>query len=57
MDKNTLNKAVESFQEKTRIALQTFYDELNPGQRKKVLKNEEIKELCDQYGVITSEVT
>ena len=34
-----------------RTALQTMYDALNPGQRKKIVKNEAVKALFDRYGV------
>ena len=36
---------------KIKIALQTMYDALNQGQRKKILKNEKVKALFDRYGV------
>ena len=36
---------------KTHEALQMVYDELNQGQRKKLLKNEKIKEIFDRYEV------
>ena len=51
MDKNTLNEAVEACKNETKAALQTVYDELNNGQQKKLLKNEEIKALFERYGV------
>lgn len=51
MDKNTLNEAVRACKEKTREALQTVYDELNNGQQKKLLKNDDIKALFEKYGV------
>ena len=35
----------------TRTALQTMYDALNPGRRKKIVKNEAVKALFDRYGV------
>ena len=53
MDKNTLNKAVETCKEETRNALQTVYDELNQGQQKKILKSDAVKTLFDRYGVVT----
>ena len=31
--------------------LQTMYDALNQGQRKKIIKNAEVKALFDRYGV------
>ena len=42
----------KSVADETRIALQTVYDNLNNGQRSKLLKNESIKELFDRYNVI-----
>lgn len=35
----------------TRDALQTVYDALNHGQQQKLLKDEDVKELFDRYGV------
>lgn len=35
----------------TKTALQTMYDSLNQGQRKKILKVEAVKTLFDRYGV------
>ena len=34
-----------------KTALQTMYDALNQGQRKKILKNEKVKALFDRYSV------
>lgn len=42
---------VKAVKEETKTALQTVYDELNNGQRKKLLKNENIKALFERYGV------
>lgn len=39
----------------TAAALQTMYDALNQGQRKQVVKNQEVKALFDRYGVTYSE--
>ena len=33
-------------------ALQLVYDSLNQGQQKKILKDEQVKELFDRYGVV-----
>ena len=33
------------------MALQTMYNALNQGQRKKILKNEKVKTLFERYGV------
>lgn len=49
-----INK-VAAVKEETKNALQTVYDELNQGQRKKIIKNEEVKALFDRYGVTYSE--
>lgn len=35
----------------TQVALQKFYDALNQGQKKKVVKEPEIKKMLDDYGV------
>ena len=51
MNKDTLNEAVNACKEETKEALQTVYDELNNGQQKKLLKNENIKALFERYGV------
>ena len=34
-----------------KTALQTMYNALNPGQQKKILKNEKVKTLFERYGV------
>ena len=52
MNKTTLNEAVAKRKDETRVALQTVYDALNQGQRKKIVKDESVKELFDRYGVI-----
>ena len=51
MNKNALNEAVKACKAETREALQTVYDELNNGQQKKLLKNENIKALFERYEV------
>ena len=51
MNKDTLNEAVKACKEEIREALQTVYNELNNGQQKKLLKNENIKALFERYGV------
>ena len=51
MNKDTLNEAVKACKKETREALQTVYDELNNGQQKKILKNENIKALFERYEV------
>lgn len=52
MKKATLDNNVAEFKEGTRVALQTVYDTLNQGQRKKIVKDENIKVLFDRYGVV-----
>ena len=52
MNKTALNEAVAKCKDETRIALQTVYDSLNQGQRKKIVKDEAVKQLFDLYGVI-----
>lgn len=54
MKKITLNDAVAKCKEETRVALQTVYDSLNPGQQIQIVKDEKVKELFDRYGVTTN---
>lgn len=51
MLKQDLYNRVKAVKEETKTALQIVYDELNQGQQKKILKNPEVKELFDRYGV------
>lgn len=51
MDKNTLNEAVEACKAETKEIMQMMYDSLNHGQQKQMLKNDDIKEKFDLYGV------
>lgn len=51
MKKTELKNAVELAKEETRTALQTVYDALNPGQKKQIVKDENVKKLFDLYGV------
>ena len=43
--------AAEAKKAQIREALQTVYDALNQGQRKKLMKDETVKALFDLYGV------
>lgn len=52
MTKQELSAAVQAVKAETKDALQTMYNELNHGQQKKILKDEQIKELFDRYGVV-----
>ena len=51
MNKIELQTKVAEIKAETTAALQTIYNELNNGQQKKLLKNEDIKALFDRYGV------
>lgn len=51
MKKEQLTEAVETAKTETRNALQTVYDSLNQGQRKKIVKDDAVKALFDLYGV------
>lgn len=51
MKKSELVAAVQTVKTETRNALQTMYDALNSGQKKKIVKEEAVKALFDRYGV------
>lgn len=51
MTKETLDRAVAKAKTDTKDALQTVYDALNQGQKKKIVKDEKVKALFDLYGV------
>ena len=51
MTKTELNTAVVEAKAETKNALQTVYDALNSGQKKKIVKDEAVKALFDLYGV------
>lgn len=51
MKKIDLFTAVQTVKNETKEALQTVYNELNQGQRKKIVKSEAVKALFDRYGV------
>ena len=51
MKKEHLTKAVSAAKMETREALQTVYNELNNGQRKKLVKSETVKTIFDRFGV------
>lgn len=50
-NKYHLKKKTDEAINETKNALQTVYDELNQGQQKKILKNEEVAKLFERYGV------
>lgn len=51
IDKKTLQTNAQKAKTDTKNALQIVYDSLNQGQRKKIVKNEEVKKIFDLYGV------
>ena len=55
MTKKELIAAVKNAKAETKSALQTVYDTMNKGQRKKIVKDEAVKALFDLYGVEYSE--
>ena len=54
MKKAELNQKVDAKMDETRTALQKVYDTLNSGQQKKILKDETVAALFEQYGVNTN---
>ena len=52
ISKKKLQENVNKTKNETKEALQTLYDSLNQGQKKKVVKNLEVKALLIRYGVI-----
>lgn len=55
MKKSEFSAAVAETKENTKAALQTVYDAMNQGQRKKIVKDAAVKALFDLYGVEYSE--
>ena len=51
MKREDLFNKVAAAKMETKNALQTMYDALNQGQKKKIVKNEKVKALFDRYGV------
>ena len=54
MSKKTYTERAREHAAETRNALQTFFDELNRGQQKKILCNERVATILEMYGVDTS---
>lgn len=54
MKKHELKAKTDAVVFGTKEALQTVFDALNKGQKKKILNNEAIKVLFDKYGVDTT---
>lgn len=55
MKKQKLDTAVNEKITEIREILQTVYNALNQGQRKKIVKDEKVKALFDLYGVTYEE--
>ena len=53
--KKTYTERAREHVAETRNALQTFFDELNQGQQKKILRNERVRPILEMYGVAESE--
>ena len=51
ISKEKLKENVAKTKNTTKEALTTIYEALNQGQRKKLLKNTEVKKLLEFYGV------
>lgn len=51
MKKQELKTKTEAVINETKTALETILNNLNQGQRKKVLKEQAVKELCERYGI------
>ena len=51
MKKTNLEQSVLKFKTETRDALQLLFNNVNKGQKKKLIKKEEILHLFDTYGV------
>lgn len=50
-----LREQVTSYNKEVKAALQAVYDDLNQGQRKKLLRNSTIRAMFERYGVETGE--
>lgn len=48
---NTLKERVISYNKEVKAALQAVYNDLNQGQRKKLLRNPAIRAMFEWYGV------
>lgn len=54
MSEKTYTERAREYVVETKNALQTFFDELNHEQRKKILSNERVMSILKIYGVDTS---
>jgi hypothetical protein len=55
MTKRELTDAIEAAKDEYRESLQTVWDGVNKGQKKQLLKNEQIRAILDRFGVVTEE--
>lgn len=51
----SLVEIVHEYNRQTKEALQTVYDALNNGQRKKLLKNDSVRELFERFKIEVNE--
>lgn len=49
-----LRESVVAYNTEIKAALQVVYNNLNQGQRKKLLRNPAIRAMFERYGVVTS---
>ena len=56
MKVNELELAVFAAKVEARNALQLLWDNVNKGQKKQIIKNEEVKEMFDRFGVDYSDI-
>lgn len=52
MTKEELETKTDSVISETKNAIETIYNALNRGQRKQIVKNEQVKILFDRYGIL-----
>ncbi len=50
-----LKEQVIHYNKQMKEALSLLYNELNQGQQKKIIKNNEVKDLLTRYGVISAD--
>lgn len=55
MNKKTYTERAREHVAETKEALTLVYSELNQGQQKKILKNEQVKAILVKYGVVAGE--
>ena len=51
MKKQELKDKTQAVKDETKAAILAILDNLNQGQRKKILKVAEVKALCERYGI------